>query len=130
VNHHESYEQRAFFQWARLHPLARKAFAVPNGGKRSRLQGAILKAEGVTAGEADILLLHPASNAHGLVIEMKVGDNNLTDDQEAFLQTCAADGYACLVAWGAECAILWTQAYLRGSAVLCGGQVVLAKGFP
>lgn len=52
-------------------------FANPNGGsrgdeKQSRLiRGAYLKAEGVRSGVADISVLIPTSECHGLLIEMK-----------------------------------------------------------
>lgn len=45
--------------WFRLqYPAVGKLlFAVPNGGARSRTEAAIMKAEGVTAGVTDLILL-------------------------------------------------------------------------
>lgn len=45
--------------WFRLkYPaIGKLLFAVPNGGARSRTEAAIMKAEGVTAGVADLILL-------------------------------------------------------------------------
>ena len=59
------------------HPeLQGRLFAVPNGGRRDRATGAMLKAEGVVAGVADLILLKP-NNTHGaLLIEMKTAENN------------------------------------------------------
>lgn len=45
--------------------------AVPNGVATTERQGAILKAEGMLAGVADLLLLIPAQGYTMLAIEMK-----------------------------------------------------------
>ena len=55
-------------QYARYAPLL---FAVPNGGARSKSEAARLKAEGVTAGVADMILLYPSDCYHALCIEFK-----------------------------------------------------------
>lgn len=69
----EHHLQAACVRWFRLaHPaIAHALFAVPNGGRRDAVTGARLKAEGVLAGVADLILLR--SNAHhgALLIEMK-----------------------------------------------------------
>lgn len=51
--------QRMCVGWFRLqYPAVGKLlFAVPNGGARSRTEAAIMKAEGVTAGVTDLILL-------------------------------------------------------------------------
>lgn len=60
-----------WFRYAYPH-LAHALFAVPNGGWRNEATGAKLKAEGVTAGVADLILLHPSGFGHyALLIEMK-----------------------------------------------------------
>lgn len=71
--HEESNLQIACVRWFRLQypSLASLLFSVPNGGRRDRVTGAILKAEGAVAGVADLLLLVPNSYYHGLCIEMK-----------------------------------------------------------
>ena len=53
--HLESQLQRQCVAWFRLqYPKhARLLFAVPNGGGRSRIEAAIMKAEGVTAGVSE-----------------------------------------------------------------------------
>lgn len=67
--------QVACVRWFRYtHPdLALCLFAVPNGGYRDQTTGAMLKAEGATAGVADLLLLAPSHDRqhHALAIEMK-----------------------------------------------------------
>ena len=71
--HEESNLQIACVRWFRLQypSLAPLLFSVPNGGRRDRVTGAILKAEGAVAGVADLLLLVPNTIYHGLCIEMK-----------------------------------------------------------
>ena len=46
-------------------------FAVPNGGGRSVVEASIMKAEGVTAGVADLLLLEARGGWGCLCLEMK-----------------------------------------------------------
>ena len=69
----ESIIQQNCVKWFRLQypKLALLLFAVPNGGARRRIEGAIMKAEGVTKGVSDLLLLFPAKHYRGLCIEMK-----------------------------------------------------------
>ena len=71
--HEESQLQRNCVAWFRLqYPKhAPMLFAVPNGGGRSRIEAAIMKAEGVTAGVADLLLLEARGGWGSLCIEMK-----------------------------------------------------------
>ena len=51
--------------------LKGRLFAVPNGGKRDALTGAKLKAEGVVAGVADLILLKSNRFYGALLVEMK-----------------------------------------------------------
>lgn len=71
--HPESELQRTCVQYFRLqYPKhALMLFAVPNGGGRSRIEAAIMKAEGVTAGVSDLILLESRGGWGALCIEMK-----------------------------------------------------------
>ena len=73
LRHAESEIQQVCVFWFRhQYPqYALNLFAVPNGGGRSALEAAIMKGEGVTAGVADVLLLVPSGEYHGLCIEFK-----------------------------------------------------------
>lgn len=73
MNRTESRIQRVCVEWFRWQypQLKLLLFAVPNGGGRSKVEAGILKAEGVTAGVADLLLLYPSKDYHALCIEMK-----------------------------------------------------------
>lgn len=76
--HLESTLQRECVKWFRgLYPdHALLLFAVPNGGGRSRIEAGIMKAEGVTAGVADLILLEARGGWGALCIEMKTRDKS------------------------------------------------------
>ena len=87
--------QCACVRWFRyahadLSPLL---FAVPNGGRRDHITGARLKAEGVVAGVADLLLLVPSQQHHALCIEMKTAKGRQSPAQKEWQQHAEAHGY-------------------------------------
>lgn len=73
VGHDESALQRSCVAWFRLQypEHAPLLFAVPNGGRRSRTEAAIMKAEGVTAGVSDLILLEARGGYGALCLEAK-----------------------------------------------------------
>lgn len=95
----ESKIQQAAVKWFRYqYPKLRKLlFAVPNGGARDRVTGAILKAEGVVAGVSDLLLLVPRGGYHGLCIEMKTRTGRQSKSQKEWQQEVEAQGYRYVV---------------------------------
>ena len=72
-SHIESEMQRSCKRWFDLQypKLSCLLFAVPNGGARNSREAAIMKAEGVTAGVADMILLIPRHGYGCLCIEFK-----------------------------------------------------------
>ena len=102
----ESTEQQALFEWAEFAakktPELKLLFAVPNGGKRDKVTGAILKREGVKSGVPDICLPVPCGEFHGLYIEMKVGKNKPTENQSWWIEQLQKQGYRVDVcySWG------------------------------
>lgn len=86
MRHNESVIQQNCVKWFRLQypQLARLLIAIPNGGARRKIEGAILKAEGVMPGAADLQLIFPNGNYHGLFIEMKTKDGVQRESQKAF----------------------------------------------
>lgn len=114
MRHLESKVQQAYFEWAKRHPIAKRAFAIPNGGARNKVTAAILKAEGVTAGVVDVFLPYPAFHSHGLWIEFKAGKGSLTPEQREFLADKLALSYCCCVAYDAALAVTATIEYLHG----------------
>ena len=95
MRHDESNIQIACVRWFRLQfpSLAPLLFSVPNGGRRDRVTGAILKAEGAVAGVADLLLLLPNRKYHALAIEMKTAKGKQSPEQKAWQKAIEAEGY-------------------------------------
>lgn len=100
--------------YARL-PELRLLFAIPNGGQRSKAVAGKLKAEGVRAGVPDLFLPVARRGHHGMFIEMKRADgsNHATPEQAAWLSCLRAQGYHCVVAYGATQAIEEILSYLE-----------------
>lgn len=73
-------------------------FAVPNGGHRNILTARNLKAEGVTSGVSDLLLLVPKRDYHGLCVEVKTPVGRQSDNQKNWQRIIEAQGYKyCIV---------------------------------
>lgn len=71
--------------------------AVPNGGRRDAITGARLKAEGVTAGVADLILFHRRKDSGALLIEMKTLTGRQSPEQKQWQTTMEAQGYKYVV---------------------------------
>lgn len=82
--HEESRLQRICVRWFRLQypELAKLLFSVPNGGARNKREAGILKAEGVTAGVADMILLIPSGGFASLCIEFKTDKGKQQETQK------------------------------------------------
>lgn len=91
--------QCACVAWFRLqYPTHASAlFAVPNGGRRDRVSGAKLKAEGVLPGVSDLILLLPRGNHHGLLIEMKTESGKQSQAQRDWQRDMVHRGYKYMV---------------------------------
>lgn len=87
----EAQEQCKLIKWAdkcvqmKIHPELSMLYAVPNGGKRDRIEAAHLKLQGVKAGVPDLCLAVPKGKYHGLYIELKVGRNKTSEHQDKWL---------------------------------------------
>jgi hypothetical protein len=106
----EAKHQRALISWAQRVRLDNPPdpdgrflddylIAIPNGGKRSKREAALLKAEGVKAGVSDLLLPIPNGTYSGLWVELKVGDNYPSKDQRSWGYRMVACGYAFRCCW-------------------------------
>jgi hypothetical protein len=67
--------------------------ACPNGGFRNAREAAILKAEGVISGVADLFLMCTAKGCSGLFIEMKTSSGRQSKAQIEFESKCIRFGY-------------------------------------
>ena len=72
-------------------------FAIPNGGWRNKAVAAKLKAEGVKAGVADLLILLPNQTFHGLFVEVKIAGNYQQPNQKVFEQKARDCGYEYII---------------------------------
>lgn len=108
MRHAEHHEQKALFTWAAYakaeHPELDLMFAIPNGGNRSAITGAILKAEGVRAGSPDVVLPVPRiadGRVYGaLYIELKVKGGRPSPAQRDRLQALSMAGNYCAICYG------------------------------
>jgi hypothetical protein len=110
--------QSGLFKWAKLaaahHPELALLFAIPNGGARDPITGAMLKAEGVKRGVPDLFLPAAAGPFHGLFLEMKTASGRLSPDQQQWQHGLIEQGYACVTAHSLEQAIDTLTRYLTG----------------
>ena len=119
----ESAEQQAVIFWwdtiaAKQHGLdARHLIAVPNGGARNPITGAILKAEGTRPGVPDLLLAVPHGPSHGLFVEMKAIGGKAEPHQRDYHALLRAQCYAVKVCQGFDDASRTIEAYLRGAVI-------------
>ena len=94
MNHEESKLQCGCVKYFRtcFPKYAYMLFAVPNGGYRKELEGKILKAEGVIAGVADLILLVPRNGKGALCIEMKTRKGVQRESQKVWQEECEKAG--------------------------------------
>ena len=99
MRHIESTIQQNCVTWFRLaFPALRlNLISIPNGGARRRIEGAIMKAEGVVAGASDLVLFYPSAGYHGLCIEMKSPKGVQRQTQKDWQKAVEAQGYKYIV---------------------------------
>lgn len=68
-------------------PASYRAFAVPNGGNRDRITGAILNREGVRAGVPDIVIIR--SEGVAAFLEVKTETGRLSSSQIEWRDWCS-----------------------------------------
>lgn len=95
MNAHEHRTQCACVRWFALQwpQYEGLLFAVPNGGHRDKVTAAMMKAEGVVPGVADLLLLVPSQGLHGLAIEMKTEKGRQSPEQKQWQKKAEQQGY-------------------------------------
>lgn len=92
--HIESQLQRSCKTWFnyQYRALARLLFSVPNGGRRDPREAAIMRAEGMTAGVADMILLVPRHGYAALCIEFKTDKGRQTEYQRTWQKLVEENG--------------------------------------
>lgn len=92
---------------------ARRTFAIPNGGGRSKREAGRLKAEGVLPGVSDVFCALPAGPYAGLFIEMKSMVGQASPDQRNWNYASNMVGYLAVVCRGADEATTLWRAYVE-----------------
>ena len=126
----EDTEQIHVMQWAEItanrggaFEKLRLLFHIPNGGARSKAEGAIFKAMGVKSGVPDLFLPVPmelvqddgySAMSSGLFIEMKAHGGRVQPNQKCWLNDLVDSGYCCCVCYGEEEAEKALEDYLEG----------------
>lgn len=77
--------------------LRHNLFSVPNGGRRDKVTGAKLKAEGALAGVSDLIFLKSNRFYGALLIEMKTPKGRQQETQKEWERKITADGYKYVV---------------------------------
>ncbi len=84
---------------------------VPNGGKRGKRTAAQLKNQGVKPGVPDILIFEDwqqnsgpsaAFVGHGVAIELKVGSNKTSAEQDTWLDSLESKGWLTFVCYSLD----------------------------
>ena len=116
--HHDSEEHRiqtACVRWFRFkYPNHRhNLFAVPNGQKRTSVQCAWLKEEGMLPGVADLILLKSNSNYGALLVEMKTAKGKQQKNQKEWQSLIEKDGYKYVVCRSTDDFIRYVTDYMN-----------------
>lgn len=111
--YYEEAEQTALFQICAYNKLLKWLHAIPNGGKRNPREAKRLKAQGVKAGVHDCFLPKARGVYHGCYIEMKYGDNKLSDKQIEFAIEIIKEGYCSFVCYSSREAEAAIKMYLQ-----------------
>lgn len=113
----ESQNQMAFFRWvafAKAQYLELNyIFAVPNGGNRDAITGAVLKKEGVRRGVPDIVLPVARHGFNHLYIELKAKGGKLSKEQVEYGNFLTENGSLFVVCVGWESAKDQIMSYLK-----------------
>ncbi len=116
--HEEHRIQSAVVKWAQIYakqnPALKLLFAIPNGGARDAVTGAMLKAEGVRPGVPDLFLPQPVEPFHGLFIEVKTLTGKVSPEQREWLLRLNNRGYAAVLCRGFDHTINTLTRYLAG----------------
>ena len=100
ANYAESREQQLLISLIDSYYPEWLIFHTPNGGRRAYKEAVIFKRMGVRAGVADLFLVEPTLEYHGLFLEMKKpgSKDDLSDDQKIFRDEVLRRGFHYAVA--------------------------------
>lgn len=109
------------------YPDLRLLAAIPNGEYRPKRTAARLKAAGVRPGAPDLVLFVPRPKPdgswwHGLALELKAAGGKVSAAQRWWHDALRAQGYAVVVAYGADEALGAVLGYLGQGSVSAGAE--------
>lgn len=117
MNSPEHAMQAAFVDWCawnhKKFPGLEWAFAVPNGGHRSKAAAGKAKAEGVRRGVIDWLCAARRNGFSGLGIEFKVKGRKPTPEQVGFIAHLRSEGWFVEICFTTEEAISVVTRYFQ-----------------
>lgn len=96
-------------------------FAVSNESRRSTGYGAILKYKGLTKGVSDLCVPRKSGTFGMLFVELKWGDNDVTDNQADFIRMVTDEGHAATVIYTLPGFIQAVTEYLTSPETFVGG---------
>jgi hypothetical protein len=110
--------QHALTEWWKLSHREYKLpefalFAIPNGGARNAVTGAILKREGVRKGIPDLMLVKRNKDYSGLFIELKAPKGIPTKEQKEFIEF-ANNEYLAVICYDWQAAAKIIHNYITG----------------
>lgn len=110
----------ALWQWFQLqYPKHQGRYLRFEVKQSSKIQQAILKAEGNKAGTSDIFLAIPNDEFAGLWLEVKAEKGRLSDNQEVFQEEMTHD-YLCATGYGIDECIKIISQYMELSGLKRG----------
>jgi hypothetical protein len=118
MKHTEDDIQRRLMCWVRRnYPLQADWFHhSPNGGQRSPVAGARLKAAGTRKGFPDLICTIRSGEFSGLAIELKAPGGRVTNEQTAWLDHLASQGWLTALCFGLEAAQQTIITYFKQEA--------------
>lgn len=113
----EHFEQCFIFHYMEIHHprVYEMMYAVPNSGRRAKMERGMMSSQGLKKGVPDIILDLPCAGFHGLRIELKrTGGkrSSVSKEQEIWLSKMALNGYKAEVCFGWKEAIDCLLSYI------------------
>lgn len=90
-----------------------------NGAKRNIRDGSRLRAAGMLKGFPDLFVCEPKGIFHGLFIEMKSKNGQMTKEQKEIAQKLQAKGYATAICKNFETFVNLVKVYMQLEDSLC-----------
>lgn len=121
INRTENGEQQAVLEWCELnsgrYPELKLLYHIPNEGRRSKSNGALLKSMGLKKGVPDMCLPVSRGGFHALYIELKKDKKaKPSAEQLEWYKALNAAGNLCFISYGADEAIRIIKSYMSWEA--------------